>query len=716
MKSGGPRPSRNNFAPPALIAGLLAAVLTVSIGSIVPVTAAPALSVPQGTGGPRFTCAYDGVIDAISGAYGSASAIGWPGNSQGVVTCLGGRFFVQGPINRAFGFGIYAGSPVEWVDADGYLPAQITTFRRDGASVAITEFADRVVLDGHAFVMVYARVAITNRTRRTLAVDPQPSSGLVPLTAAYDAVRPHRTVVHDYAVAADRFGNTYPWPAAASVVAAGGFAAHYAHMRAFWNRQLEQIASIRVPDRQLADAYRSGFIYTQIARSGTHLNTGVNGYQDEFSHDVIGILVNLFTQGYDADAHALLLEARNVVGSQGQYRDGVWTYSWPWAVYLLKTGDIEFVKSNFATPGAGGAGQPGIEQTAHQIAADRTGPNGIMRLTDDIDSNGYWTVDDYEALTGLAAYRYLATRIGDVTEAQWATREYESLLASVDRTLSATINRYHLGYLPCSMVEPNTANRCANPSDANWAAPFLFGRWAWDAQLFGVPVRGPGVQLIDPTYAYGFGRLAGVLPRDTYGGYPFDYYSTGYNAGYGSWALAGARYRDEGIRGYEFMIRHTQSGPYSWWESATSPALDSPWIGSHPAAGQGSSPHAWGIANANKVLLDSLVAQAADGSLIVGRGVPDSWLSSGKTIAVENFPTTNGRRAGVEISATDGVVRLEISGSLAAGVLFQLPLFVDNVASSSAGTVEPTTGTVTIPPHVRTVTVRLLHHAAGSSS
>ncbi len=59
------------------------------------------------------------------------------------------------------------------------------------------------------------------------------------------------------------------------------------------------------------------------------------------------------------------------------------------------------------------------------------------------------------------------------------------------------------------MTEPNTDNRCANAEDANWAAPFLFGRWAWDGSLFGAPLGGPGVSLIDATYKYGFARLAG---------------------------------------------------------------------------------------------------------------------------------------------------------------------------------------------------------------
>jgi hypothetical protein len=662
------------------------------------------IELPAGTPA-KSDCAFDLANDAITGADGTASAIGWPGNEHGVVTCLGGRFFVQGRFTAALGFGIYTGTPTKWEDADGYLPAQITRFSREGAAVTITEFADRVVLAGHAYVAVYSRVSVTNPTNGDVVADPFPSAGLVPLTTAPDRVAPHASAVHDYVVAVDRFGNSYPWPSDRTLVAAGSFDDHFTHMRAEWDAQLGKIAQVSVPDAQLNDAYRSGLIYTLIARSGIHSNTGVNNYESEFSHDVVGILANLFTQGGYDDAHVLLLDARDVVGSP-EYVDGLWTYAWPWAIYLLKTGDLAFVKANFSTSGAAGATQPSIEASAHAIAAHRTGPNGIIGVTNDIDSNGYWTVDDDEALMGLAAYRYLAQQVGNAGEVQWATNEYNGLRASVNNTLTATMQRYHLDYLPCSMVEPNTANRCNNPEDANWAAPFLFGRWPWDAQLFGATVSGPAVQLIDATYAYGFQRLVGKLPPDTFGGYPSNYYSTGYNAGYGSGGLASTHYRDQGILSYEFMITHTQSGPYSWWESASAPSTSSPWVGSHPSAGGGSSPHAWGIANANKVLLDSLVAQASDGSVIVGRGVPNAWLASGKTISVTNFPTTNGKRIAVKLSTRDHAVTLTLTGSTST-VLFQLPMFVNNIASSSAGTVDQPTGTVRLSAHEQTVTVQL---------
>jgi hypothetical protein len=47
-------------------------------------------------------------------------------------------------------------------------------------------------------------------------------------------------------------------------------------------------------------------------------------------------------------------------------------------------------------------------------------------------------------------------------------------------------------------------------------------------------------------------------------------------------------------------------------------------------------------------------------------------------------------------------------------VLFQLPAFVGNIASASAGTVDEATGTVTLAPTVRTVTVTLKHQEAAS--
>ena len=145
--------------------------------------------------------------------------------------------------------------------------------------------------------------------------------------------------------------------------------------------------------------------------------------------------------------------------------------------------------------------------------------------------------------------------------------------------------------------------------------------------------------MIDATYAYGFGRLQGVLPPDTFGGFPGDYYSSGYNAGYGHGRpgqLGPPGPGDPGLRVHDratARAARTRGG-----RALVRPSTSSPWIGRHPGTGQGSSPHAWGMAGANKVLLDSLVAQASDGDLVVGRGVPATWLTGGPPIAVHQLP------------------------------------------------------------------------------
>jgi hypothetical protein len=710
------------------LAGAGAGALTAGPASAARTSGAASAATAAQAAAPPYSCAANGPPgnQTIYGTFGDAGVIGWTGNSEAVTACLGGSFFVttaNGPgsgstaavTGTTYGYGIYDDSTTTWKNADGYLPALVTAFHRDGAQVSITNFGDKVTIGGHAYVAIYSRVRVSNPTAHRVSLSPQASAGLIPLRSAPASVPAHAAVNHDYVVVSNRFGGTYPLPSSSALVKAGGFAEHFAHMRAYWNHQLAGIAQIRaLPDHSLINAYRTGFIYTQIIRSGNELKTGANGYDMEFSHDVIGILANLFTQGYTSGAHGLLDRARFVIGTQTQYADGVWTYAWPWAIYLLKTGDLKFVKANFATPGPAGAKtEPSIEDTAHQIAADRTGPGGIMEKTNDIDANGFWTIDNYEALMGLAAYRWLAQRVGDATEVSWAAKQYSSLLAATNKTLDATISANHLNYLPCSMTQPNTANRCSNAEDANWAAPFLFGRWAWDGYLFGAPLSGPGISLIDATYDYGFTRLAGKLPANTFGGYPTQYYSTAYNAGYGEWALAGATHRDQGILSYQFMVTNGQSGPYSWFESQQFPNTGSPWTGTHPENGQGSSPHAWGIANANMVLLDSLAAQRAGGSLIVGRGVPDAWVRSGKVIRLAHMPTTDGRHIGLAIRTHGGAVTLTLTGQRPSGpVLFQLPAFVRNIASASAGVISEKTGTVTLSAAVRTVTVHLRHQEA----
>jgi hypothetical protein len=241
--------SHSFFRISGLLPAMLGLALAVGAGSAIPAASAAATAAP-------YSCAPNGPAGSqtVYGTFGDASVIGWAGNSQGVVACLGGSFWVDtsgpdgGPgsastaavTGTTYGYGVYDDSPTTWANADGYLPAMVTTFHRDGATIAITNFGDQVSIGGNTFVIIYSRVQVSNPTGAAITIDPQASAGLVPLNSAPDTVPAHGTVNHDYAVPADKFGGSYAYPSDSALVAAGGYDQHFAHMRAYWNGRRAQ--------------------------------------------------------------------------------------------------------------------------------------------------------------------------------------------------------------------------------------------------------------------------------------------------------------------------------------------------------------------------------------------------------------------------------------------------------------------------------------------
>ena len=643
---------------------------------------------------------------------GLVTSFGWEGDINAPIAYVDGSYLLRSRDNARVTFGIKSvPGKIDWTQADGYLPAFTSTFTKNGLTFAITNFADDVTIGGNRFEVAYSRMTVTNPGPSSAPL-PVVSDALTPLNdlATATSIPAGATYRRDYAVAADRFGGTYDWPATDSLKAAGGYDDHFTHMADYWNDRLAAVAQITaLPDPELIDSYKAGYIYTLIVRDDVNgqkaLRVGENGYDELFDHDTIGIVANLLTMGdftYAKDYLATL-------PAQLQYDDGKYKYSWPYALYLQRTDDVDFVRDHFAT----------IQQHAHEIHSDRiataAGPNtGYIKTTNAIDSNGYWTVDDWSALEGLMAYRYLAQQTGNTAEAAWALAEYQSLYTAVNTAIVAVQQANDIGYIPISLVQANEDGARADPRDANWASMFLFGRWAWDGYLFGAPQSGAMLDDIDATYQYGFDRRVGLPGASTYafGGYAPDFYSSAYNAGYGSAALRGDKFRDEGIQAYQWMIDHAQSGPNAWWESAQYPDPNSPWGAGTAPGGQGSSPHMWGQANATKVLFDSLLSLKSDGTVIVGRGIPTDWLASGKNVALNNFPVAGNKRVGFSMTTTGRTVQLDFNGDTA-GTAFTLDMMglQNNIKAISVtgAKVDKVHGTATLPAGTTSVTITLQH-------
>jgi hypothetical protein len=709
--------------------------------------------------------------DPYGHGFADQSALGWDGNYYPVFAYLSGAFFARGVNNRytagsttycgaMYSFGVYqyglgtatppAGS-VQWTMDAGHLPALTTSFSRGTVSVTIRDFADKVTIGSSAFSVMYARVSVTNHGTAAVTVDPAPSGpNLAALTNPGNSVPAGGTVSHDYAVAVDNFGSGAALPTGTALTSAiPSLDTASAQMTSYWNGRLAAIPSLTLPNTSLpntnglanpgtvlVDAYQAAFVYSHVVQAGEAQFSGANNYAWMLNHDVPQILANRFALGDLTDAPNLLLTARASEATNfdekgaNWYWDGVWKTPWAWAAYLARSGDTAFVSQYFHDDASGTTGPfgPSLYTLVHELPG-QLNPSGYLKTSFDNDSSGTWLFDDFAAVMGLAAYKYLATGIGNTAEAAWADTQMRSLANATATALAANESANHFAFLPCEVDKPMSANRCNTASDANWASANYIGQDAWDTYLMGGPL--PGV-LGDPAqtdglYAMGFARLSGSLPFPTMGGYSG--YSTANNTGYAEGALYGTAYRSLPITSYAWQLATTTGGPNAWWEAnGSGPSSANPWAGSHAPPQFGACPYAWPMAGQTLGLLDSIAAEglAATGSggsfaftrpLYVGRGIPDTWIAAGQTIAASNLTTTASATTrstyGVSLAVTkpaaQRVVTVTLSGSLPGGaVLVQLPAFASiGVASVTGGTYSATTHTVTVTPGTTTVTITL---------
>jgi hypothetical protein len=118
----------------------------------------------------------------------------------------------------------------------------------------------------------------------------------------------------------------------------------------------------------------------------------------------------------------------------------------------------------------------------------------------------------------------------------------------------------------------------------------------------------------------------------------------------------------------------------------------------------------WGQSTAIKVLFDSLIAEKSDGTVIIGRGVPNEWIRNRQQIALNSYPVTGGR-IGYQLTTSGRTVTLRLSGDTAkpTGYSIELPVLRDNIAHVSTGgaVVDQVTGTVRLPRGTTQATVVL---------
>lgn len=590
--------------------------------------------------------------------YGLTSVFGWEGDRHAPIAFVDGSYLLRDRGNVLIHFGFERRditSKVDWYCRED-LPCLVSAFQVGEVAVKVENFADKVTVNGSDYVAAYSAVTVKNEGKSAFRL-PKVSRYLTTISDPVSIVPAGETKRVEFAVWADRFGKVNPFPEDALLQSLGSFDEHFEHMKKYWEERLSGTVQLHLPEKKLEQAYRMGYIYTMIVKDGDCLHVGENGYDEVYDHDIIGITMALLTMG----DFRFFKEYVPHILDKVLYPDARWKYAMPFALYLQKTGDEEYIRSKLAE----------IRSNVHSIERD-TEPSGLMKRTNAIDSLGHWTVDNWSALAGISAYYYICITLGEQNEANWAMHRYKNLLKACNFTLSELMRTENLDYIPIDITKPNEKGQRSDPRDANALSMFLFGRWSWESYLYGMPQDGVMLGLIDKTYETVLRNREGVTDSPVnFGGYPHGWYSSAYNAGYGAAALRGEKYRSFGIDAYRFMIDHAMSGPFAWWEAVGFPDAASPWSIPHAAKGGGSCPHIWGQSTATKVLLDSILCEKADGTLIICRGIPDAWRESGQRIGVENYPVRNGRvsleistgeKMHIRLSGCIGGRRLEITG------------------------------------------------------
>lgn len=696
--------------------------------------------------------------DPFAFGWFNQSAIGWQGNFYPAFAYLSGSYFArgvpttftQGSTNfcgamysfGVFTFGLAAGqSPpaqsIQWTQDSGYLPALRTSFTRNNVAISITNLADRVIIGGNPFVLAYTRITVTNNGTATVTVPPGGSGpNLVRLTPVNDTVAPGTTRTHDFVAAIDRFGSSVAYPSTATLLSsAPSYDAAHTDMATFWNGRINATAQPSLPNLQLpntglanpgtalVNAYKAGTAYHLMMQVGKAPFSAANNYAWLLNHDIPGELAARFSTGDFTDARNLLLIGRasevqgfNEFGANW-YFDGIWKTPWAWAIYLEKTNDTAFV-SQFFNDNQTQFG-PSLRSMMRTTLVSQLDTDGTLKTNFDNDSTGKWILSNYSALIGLAAYKYIATRLGQTAEATWAQQTYTSLHDALNRVIAANQSSNGFNFLPCEVNRPNTANRCNTFNDANWAQAGWSGQNQWDVFLMGgtpfTGIIGDPAQL-DRMYQWGFDRLAGRVPFPSFGA--FSGFSTAYNTAYSEGGLYGTTFRDLAITSYAWQIQTTTGGPNAWWEAnGSGPSPSNIWAGNHTGPQFGAVPYAWPIAHQQLALIRAIAAEGLSSSgtapftytrpLYIGRGIPNTWIAPGQTVAVNNVTSSinvdTGTRStyGVSLSttrpSTGRVITVNLTGTLPGGpVLIQLPIFASStVVTVTGGTFNATTRTVT---------------------
>ena len=618
---------------------------------------------------------------------------------------------------------------IKWYLKEGYLPVPVSEWDAGPVHVKIYHFADRILND-HA-TAVYSRVELSSSSTNVLPVVLNIGASpdlAVPLSGNPQHTTNHRmsyecavgvgkTEVRDFVSIAN--GEATP----ALLAGAGSLDSHYESMKRHWDAHQESLTHpVQLPSPMLVHMFKALQITARenVIRVGDNYEIhaapmnprGLMSYDITFYHDIPNYIDQWMREG-DCDFAKKALDSpyyktlNKTSYEYINYIDTIGKYLLPAAEYLRVTGD----KSYF-TPER----LADVKKAAKNIHATRIFDDaahyGLMGKSQDFenwaDGGDYLLCDNWGALHGLQAYKYICDTLGDTEDATWAAAEMRDLNDCLNKAIEKScLENKTLHYL--GAFDKATLDRYRE-SSYSWV-PYsgALSTFPWGAYLKGFELGGAWKDKFDASLEYSLQeRDKKRIPEGSWGSWWGQVtYGSAYNASAGVQCLFSDKYRTEAIKNVEFMAQN-QCAPFQWSEAYEFKGVDQ-WAGMYTPPVDYGNYECWGYSFAKQALLQACASVKTDGTVILGRGVPNHWMFPGSVIEWANITINKSKKINFRIRAEEQSVELEIWGDVPDGtVLLNLPLLQNNVRSTSTGTFDLAKGSVTLARDTRKVKVLLL--------
>ena len=470
----------------------------------------------------------------------------------------------------------------------------------------------------------------------------------------------------------------YAAKVAEALKSAGGLDDNYARMAQHYNHRIEALAHpVTLPVPGLIHMYKSiqimvmesmvqsGDDYEIRAGAKTPAPSTTYSYDRTFSHDVPNYVDEFMREG-DYQTAKNILKSRfyktlNSTSWDSGYLDTIGKYMLPYAEYLRATGDLAYF-----TP----AVREELKTAARNIHACRVFDDpahyGLMKRSQDFENweGDYLVCDDWGALHGLQAYKYLCDKWGDAAESRWAVNEMndlnECLNKALDRTCARRKTDYYLGAFDDSTL------KSYSDSFFSWV-PYsgALSTFPWGAYLKGFELGGTWKEKFDASIRYALEEKdnRGIPPGSWGAWWGQITYGSTYNASAGVQCLFSEEYRTEPIKNLEFLLKN-QCAPFQWSEAFEYKGKGQ-WVGMYTPQVSYGNYESWGANFSKQALLQACISVKTDGTVIIGRGIPNHWLKPGDVIEWARVNVNDNRKINFKISSGRSEVKLQISGRCA---------------------------------------------------